>query len=70
LASILGAGIGLTVWVMSKDDLEQMESKIMDPEGKQNTQAGQKCASVAMVLGVVGLVLTGLVRLPQLFGAF
>jgi hypothetical protein len=69
LASILGAGIGLTVWIMSKDDLEQMESKIMDPEGRRNTEAGQKCAKAAMVLGAVGLVLTGLLRLPMLFAS-
>jgi fatty acid desaturase len=67
LASLLGTGIGLTVVVMSKDDLDQMRSKVMDPAGKQNTMTGQTCGSVAMVIGIVGLVLAGLIRLHLLF---
>jgi hypothetical protein len=66
-ASLLGTGLGFTVTLMAKDDLEQMERKTMDAEGRQSTEAGQRAASIGMILGIVGLLLAGLLRLPLLF---
>ena len=66
-ASLLATGLGFTVTLMAKDDLEQMERKTMDSEGRQSTEAGQRAASIGMILGIVGLLLAGLLRLPLLF---
>lgn len=70
VASLVGAGLGLTVSLMARDDLEQMKRKEMDPEGEQNTLTGQSCSSIGLVLGIVGLVLAGLLRLPYLVGGW
>jgi hypothetical protein len=70
VASLVGAGLGLTVSLMARDDLEQMRRKEMDPEGEQNTLTGQTCSSIALVLGLVGLVLAGLLRLPFVLGGW
>lgn len=66
-ASLLGSGLGFTVSLMARDDLEQMERKTMDPDGRSSTEAGQRAASIGSILGVVGLLLAGLLRLPLLF---
>jgi hypothetical protein len=68
LASLVGGGLGLTVSLMARDDLEQMRRKVMDPDGEQSTLTGQTCSSIGLVIGIVGLLLAGLLRLPQLFG--
>lgn len=67
VASLVGGGLGLTVSLMARDDLEQMRRKVMDPEGEQSTLTGQTCSSIGLVIGIVGLVLAGLLRLPQVF---
>ncbi|OAI53353.1 hypothetical protein AYO44_16055 [Planctomycetaceae bacterium SCGC AG-212-F19] len=70
LASLVGSGLGLTVSLMARDDLEQMRRKVMDPDGEQSTLTGQTCSSIGLVIGIVGLLLAGLLRLPQLFAGF
>jgi hypothetical protein len=67
IASLIGAGLGLTVTLMARDDLAQMDRKEMDPDGHQSTQAGQTASSIGLIIGIVGLLLAGLLRLPQLF---
>lgn len=70
IASLVGAGLGLTVWLMARDDIQQMNRKEMDPEGERDTEAGQRSSSIALVLGIVGVVLAGLLRLPYLVGGW
>jgi hypothetical protein len=63
IASLLASGLGLTCSLMARDDLDQMDRKVMDPEGWQATESGRRCASWAMMLGIIGLLLAA-VRLP------
>jgi hypothetical protein len=64
LGSLLAVGLGLTTYVLARDDLEQMKRKIMDPAGRQSTETGQNCCAIALALGSVGLLLAGLLNLP------
>lgn len=68
LASLLAIGLGLTISIMARDDLEQMRRKEMDPEGEVSTMGGQTAASVGFITGLIGLVLAALLRLPLFFG--
>jgi len=68
LFSLAAIVLGLAVSLMARADLEQMHRKEMDPEGEVSVMSGQTAASVGFIIGLVGLVLTALLRLPFIFG--
>ena len=68
VASLLAICLGLAVSIMARDDLELMRKKEMDPEGEASTMSGQTAASVGFIIGLVGLLLAMLLRLPFIFG--
>src|SRR5262249_55664718 len=67
LASFVGTGMGIIVWVMARDDLDQMEQKVMDPAGQASTETAQTCSKLGFTIGIIGIILAALVRLPMLF---
>ena len=68
VTSLLAICLGLAVSIMARDDLELMRKKEMDPEGEASTMSGQTAASVGFIIGLVGLLLAMLLRLPFFFG--
>jgi hypothetical protein len=66
IPSVLATGLGIATMVMSHHDLEQMNKNVMDPDGRPSTESGRSWGSIGLVLGVIGTVLGGLVRLMTL----
>jgi uncharacterized membrane protein YidH (DUF202 family) len=51
---------GILAWVWGKDDLQQMDARQMDPEGRGLTQAGKILGMVSVLLTVAALVIAAL----------
>lgn len=41
---------GIFAWAMGKRDLEDMDNGIMDPSGRDTTNAGRLCGKIATIL--------------------
>ena len=66
LAALLAFSAGLAASLMAHQDLELMMRKEMDPDGERNTRTGQTCGNVGLVIGLIGLGMVVLFRLPLL----
>ena len=61
---ILGIAVcficGIIAWVMGKNDLKEMDAGVMDPSGRDLTNAGRICGMIGTILACVwvGLYLT------------
>ena len=44
---------GIIAWVMGKNDLRQMDAGIMDPAGRDLTNAGRICGIIGFILGCI-----------------
>ena len=44
-------------WIMGKNDLEQIRSGAMDPEGESMTNAGKILGLIGTILAVLGILL-------------
>jgi len=66
LAALLAFSSGLAASLMANHDLELMTRKEMDLDGERNTRTGQTCGSVGLVIGLIGLGMVILFRLPLL----
>jgi predicted Zn finger-like uncharacterized protein len=53
---IVSLPMGLAAWIMGHRDLNKINARAMDPEGRGTTQAGYVC-------GIVGTILSGLITL-------
>ena len=61
---------GIAAWVMGNTDLRAMADGIMDPSGRDITQAGRICGIVGTVLVLIPMVLVILAALGMaIFGA-
>jgi hypothetical protein len=58
LGLICCAPLGIVAWVMGNGDLAEMAAGRMDRTGSGMTQAGKICGIVAVVLWVVGAVIS------------
>ncbi len=47
--------LGIIAWIMGNDDLRKMDTGIMDPGGRDLTQAGKICGMVATFLLMIPL---------------
>ncbi len=45
---------GIIAWVMGKNDLQEMEAGVMDPSGRDITNAGRIYGLIGFVLGCIG----------------
>jgi hypothetical protein len=58
---ILGLAVcvicGIIAWVMGRRDLDEMDAKVMDPAGRDDTRAGMICGMIACILNLVLVVL-------------
>ena len=61
VAGLIGAGTGGAALLMAREDLEQMDRNIMDPEGRRRTVAGQTNAFIGAIVSLIGF-LVGLLR--------
>ena len=48
---------GVFAWIMGNQDLAEMDEGVMDPAGRQLTQAGKICGIVSVALMGLGLVM-------------
>ena len=58
--------LGIAAWVMGNTDLGQMNGGLMDPSGRDLTQAGRVCGMIAaglMLLSVLGAIVVGIVAI-------
>ncbi|KKL57073.1 hypothetical protein LCGC14_2239040, partial [marine sediment metagenome] len=47
---------GIIAWVMGNSDLRKMDHGIMDPTGRDMTQAGRICGIISTIITVVGMI--------------
>jgi hypothetical protein len=64
--AVAGLGLGITAWVMGRRDLKKIDSKVMDPGGRSQTQAGWICGIIGTILS--GLALLALIALASFLG--
>lgn len=57
LSLIVCQPLGLAAWMMGNQDLQQIRSGRMDPQGESLTQAGQIMGIIGSVLFLLGLVM-------------
>jgi hypothetical protein len=53
LGLLVCAVLGIIAWVLGNKDLEAMRMGIMDPSGRDLTQAGKICGMIASILLIV-----------------
>lgn len=53
LGVLVALGTGIPAWVMASGDLPQMQSGVVDPEGRIPTEYGRNKAVVGIVLGML-----------------
>ena len=46
--------------LLARDDLEQMDRNIMDPEGRRRTTAGQTNAMIGAIVSLLGILVGAL----------
>lgn len=49
--------LGIVAWVMGNNDLREMGNGLMDPTGKDSTNAGRICGIIGTVLFILTLVI-------------
>lgn len=55
---IAGLICGIIAWVMSNNDLKQMDTGVMDPSGRGLTQAGKICGIISVILSIVLFIIS------------
>jgi hypothetical protein len=62
---------GIAAWIMGKNDLNAIDSGLMDPTGRGMTQAGMICGIIATILMAIGIIMVVLTFMGvlTLFGA-
>lgn len=53
LGMIVSLPLGVLTWALANNDLSRMQSGVMDPSGKEATEAGRTCAILGIVLGIL-----------------
>src|SRR6056297_725851 len=48
--------LGIVAWVMGNSDLQKMDQGLMDPSGRDLTQAGKICGMISVILQIIGFV--------------
>jgi hypothetical protein len=56
LSLVICGLLGPFAWVMGNNDLREIRSGRMDPEGEGATRAGQICGMIATILMIIGAV--------------
>ncbi len=69
VAGLIGAAVGGAALLMARDDLEQMERNIMDPEGRRRTLTGQTNAMIGTIVSIIG-ILAGALHALAYFSRF
>lgn len=54
LSIVVCSFLGIPAWIMGNNDLKEMDSGLMDPAGRDNTNAGRICGMIGTILMVVG----------------
>jgi hypothetical protein len=53
LGSLVSVPLGIAVWVMAHNDLEEMRAGRMDPQGRRATETGRTGGILGIVLGLL-----------------
>jgi hypothetical protein len=62
--AVIGLPLGIAAWVMGHRDLNKINAKAMDPQGKGITMAGYICGIIGTIIsGLMGLVCVGYILL-------
>lgn len=59
LPAVLSVPLGLTVWLLARHDLRQMDRSIVDPSGREMTRTARLDAMTAVFFGALPLLLVG-----------
>ncbi|HOZ01561.1 MAG TPA: hypothetical protein PLG20_07065 [Candidatus Syntrophosphaera sp.] len=62
------AVFGILAWIFGAEDLKKMDAGIMDPAGRDMTQAGKVLGIVAVCLNAIGILVAILVLVFMLGG--
>ena len=57
LSLIICGPLGIAAWIMGNNDLREIDSGMMDPEGRSMTQAGRICGIIACILLALSVLL-------------
>jgi len=68
---VCGPFTSIPAWIMSVNDLKEMDAGTMDPAGRGQTQAGKILGIIGTILSIIGLIATILMLMLGLlaFGA-
>ncbi len=56
LGIVLCGPLGIAAWVMGNGDLKEMNAGLMDPSGRDNTNAGRICGIIGTVLLILNVL--------------
>jgi hypothetical protein len=56
LSLIVCAPLGIAAWVMGNNDLREMNNGLMDPSGRDSTNAGRICGIIGTALLILWFV--------------
>jgi amino acid transporter len=56
LSLLVCAPLGIAAWIMGNTDLREMDSGLMDPSGRDSTNAGRICGMIGTILMILALV--------------
>jgi len=56
LSLIVCGPLGIAAWIMGNNDLREIDSGVMDPEGRGMTQAGRICGMIACILMALSIL--------------
>jgi hypothetical protein len=56
LSLVVCAPLGFAAWVMGNNDLREMNNGLMDPSGRESTNAGRICGIIGSVISILVLI--------------
>jgi amino acid transporter len=56
LSLIVCAPLGIAAWIMGNTDLREMDSGLMDPSGRDSTNAGRICGMIGTILMILAII--------------
>jgi hypothetical protein len=60
---------GILAWILGNADLAEMDSGVMDPEGRGMTQVGKILGMIDIILSICGMLLAFIVILLMIVNA-
>jgi amino acid transporter len=56
LSLLVCAPLGIAAWIMGNTDLREMDSGLMDPSGRDSTNAGRICGIIGTILMILIII--------------